>query len=261
VLARRCARHAAAVLRARSGQGRRARPRSRAARVAPSGTAETISFEDLCGKGVKPDRLQPGRGRSGRRIRRRGFRPLPAPARAPVSRKSTADARACTRIYSEIEIPTREVLFRMERNGILINADLLAQQSNELGKRLLELEALAHEAAGQPFNVNSPKQLAEILFTKLGLPVKKKTPSGTPSTDEEVLSELALDYPLPKLLLESRGLAKLKGTYCSQRRRQSARPFRNRKSPASAPGLGSCSAGSRPAASQAIQPDRHRQPE
>jgi DNA polymerase-1 len=77
----------------------------------------------------------------------------------------------------------------------------------------MELEVLAHEAAGQPFNVNSPKQLAEILFTKLGLPVKKKTASGTPSTDEEVLSELALDYPLPKLLLESRGLAKLKGTY------------------------------------------------
>ena len=118
-----------------------------------------------------------------------------------------------TRVYSDIEIPSREILFRMERNGVLIDSDLLAQQSNELGKRLLELEALCHEAAGQPFNVNSPKQLAEILFTKLGLPVKKKTPSGTPSTDEEVLSELALDYPLPKLLLESRQLAKLKGTY------------------------------------------------
>ena len=118
-----------------------------------------------------------------------------------------------TRVYGEIEIPSREILFRMERNGVLIDSDLLAQQSNELGKRLLELETLCHEAAGQPFNVNSPKQLAEILFTKLGLPVKKKTPSGTPSTDEEVLSELALDYPLPKLLLESRQLAKLKGTY------------------------------------------------
>ena len=118
-----------------------------------------------------------------------------------------------TRIYEEIEIPVREILFRMERTGVLIDSDLLAQQSKELGQRLLELEVLAHEAAGQPFNVNSPKQLAEILFTKLGLPVKKKTPSGTPSTDEEVLSELALDYPLPKLLLESRQLAKLKGTY------------------------------------------------
>lgn len=118
-----------------------------------------------------------------------------------------------TRIYEEIEIPVREILYRMERTGVLIDSDLLAQQSKELGQRLLELEVLAHEAAGQPFNVNSPKQLAEILFTKLGLPVKKKTPSGTPSTDEEVLSELALDYPLPKLLLESRQLAKLKGTY------------------------------------------------
>jgi DNA polymerase-1 len=117
------------------------------------------------------------------------------------------------RIYSEIEIPARDILFRIERTGVLIDSALLAQQSTELGKRLMELEALAYEAAGQPFNVNSPKQLAEILFEKLGLPVKKKTPSGSPSTDEEVLSELALDYPLPKILLESRGLSKLKSTY------------------------------------------------
>jgi DNA polymerase-1 len=117
------------------------------------------------------------------------------------------------RIYSEIEIPARDILFRIERTGVLIDSALLAQQSTELGKRLMELEALAYEAAGQPFNVNSPKQLAEILFDKLGLPVKKKTPSGAPSTDEEVLSELALDYPLPKILLESRGLSKLKSTY------------------------------------------------
>ncbi len=117
------------------------------------------------------------------------------------------------RIYEEIEIPVRDVLFRMERTGILIDAGLLTQQSHEIGKRLLELEERAHAAAGQPFNLNSPKQLAEILFDRLGLPVKKKTPTGTPSTDEEVLSELALDYPLPKILLESRQLAKLKGTY------------------------------------------------
>ena len=171
----------------------------------------TISFEDLCGKGasqigfnqVAVDQAAEYGAEDSDLCLRLHERLFP---------QITAD-QGLTRIYSEIEIPTREVLFRMERNGILINADLLAQQSNELGKRLLELEALAHEAAGQPFNVNSPKQLAEILFTKLGLPVKKKTPSGTPSTDEEVLSELALDYPLPKLLLESRGLAKLKGTY------------------------------------------------
>ena len=79
-------------------------------------------------------------------------------------------------------MPVREILYRMERTGVRIDSELLAQQSKELGQRLLELETLAHEAAGQPFNVNSPKQLAEILFTKLGLPVKKKTPSGTPST-------------------------------------------------------------------------------
>ena len=171
----------------------------------------TISFEDLCGKGasqigfnqVAVDQAAEYGAEDSDLCLRLHERLFP---------QITAD-QGLTRIYSEIEIPTREVLFRMERNGILIDADLLAQQSNELGKRLLELEALAHEAAGQPFNVNSPKQLAEILFTKLGLPVKKKTPSGTPSTDEEVLSELALDYPLPKLLLESRGLAKLKGTY------------------------------------------------
>jgi DNA polymerase-1 len=118
-----------------------------------------------------------------------------------------------TRVYGEIEIPARDILFRMERTGVLIDSALLAQQSSELGKRLMELETLAYEAAGQPFNVNSPKQLAEILFDKLGLPVKKKTPSGSPSTDEEVLSELALDYPLPKILLESRQLSKLKSTY------------------------------------------------
>ena len=117
------------------------------------------------------------------------------------------------RIYGEIEMPARDILFRIERTGVLIDSTLLAQQSHELGKRLMELEARAYEAAGQPFNVNSPKQLAEILFVKLGLPTKKKTPSGAPSTDEEVLSELAYDYPLPKILLESRQLSKLKSTY------------------------------------------------
>jgi DNA polymerase-1 len=107
----------------------------------------------------------------------------------------------------------REVLFRMERNGVLIDSAMLAAQSRELGEKMLAIEAQAHDAAGQPFNLNSPKQIQEILFDKLGLPVKKKTPSGTPSTDEEVLQELALDYPLPKILLEYRGMAKLKSTY------------------------------------------------
>ncbi|MBC3927296.1 DNA polymerase I [Undibacterium sp. CY21W] len=117
------------------------------------------------------------------------------------------------RVYHDIELPTSVVLQKIERNGVLINKDLLATQSNEIGKRLLELEQNAYELAEQPFNLNSPKQLGEIFFGKLGLPVVKKTPSGAPSTDEEVLQKLAEDYPLPKVLLEYRGLAKLKSTY------------------------------------------------
>ncbi len=116
-------------------------------------------------------------------------------------------------LYREIELPAAEALFTMERNGVLIDVFALAQQSEEIGRRLLEIEGAAHTQAGQPFNLNSPKQLAEILFVQQGLPVVKKTPSGTPSTDEEVLQQLAQDYPLPKLLLEHRSLAKLKGTY------------------------------------------------
>ncbi len=116
-------------------------------------------------------------------------------------------------VYRNIELPARQVLYIMERNGVLIDSIKLAGQSRELGEKLINIEAQAYAAAGQPFNLNSPKQIQEILFDKLGLPVKKKTPSGTPSTDEEVLQELALDYPLPKLLLEYRGMAKLKSTY------------------------------------------------
>ncbi len=116
-------------------------------------------------------------------------------------------------IYERIEIPTARVLQRVERNGVLIDVDLMAAQSAELGTRLLALEQQAHALAGQPFNLNSPKQLGEILFDKLGLPVVKKTPGGTPSTDEEVLQKLAEDYPLPKLLLDYRSLSKLKSTY------------------------------------------------
>ncbi len=116
-------------------------------------------------------------------------------------------------IYEKIEIPTAQVLQKMERNGVLIDGALLAEQSNELGHRMLELEQQAHELAGQPFNLNSPKQIGEIFFEKLQLPVVKKTPSGTPSTDEEVLQKLAENYPLPKILLDYRSLAKLKSTY------------------------------------------------
>lgn len=117
------------------------------------------------------------------------------------------------RLYRQIEIPVARVLQSMERAGVLVDAQLLNRQSNELGNKLVEIERQAHEAAGQPFNLNSPRQIQEILFGKLGMPVIRKTPSGTPSTDEDVLTELALDYPLPKLLLEHRSLSKLKSTY------------------------------------------------
>lgn len=116
-------------------------------------------------------------------------------------------------IYDRIEIPTARVLFGMEQVGVLIDSDLLRQQSAELATRLHEIELKAYELAGQPFNLGSPKQLAELLFGKLAIPVVKKTASGAPSTDEEVLEKLALDHPLPKTLLEWRSLSKLKSTY------------------------------------------------
>jgi len=116
-------------------------------------------------------------------------------------------------VYSSIEMPTSEVLFRMERTGVLLDCALLDEQSRALGERVLALENQAYELAGQPFNLGSPKQLGDILFGKMGLPVVKKTATGQPSTDEDVLQQLAADYPLPKLLLEHRGLSKLKSTY------------------------------------------------
>ncbi len=171
----------------------------------------TLSYTTLCGKGAKQI----------------GFEQVAVPQAAEYAAEDaditlrlhqTLYPRLCAepglaRVYGEIEMPVREVLFKMERTGILIDAGLLQKQSHELGQKILAFEQRAHELAGQPFNLGSPKQLAEILFEKLGLPVKKKTPGGAPSTDEEVLSELALDYPLPKLLLEHRSLSKLKSTY------------------------------------------------
>ena len=171
----------------------------------------TIAYEDLCGKGA----------------RQIGFDQVDIERAATYAAEDAdvtlrvhdmlhprfADEPGLSRVYHDIEMPVRQVIWRMERTGILIDAATLSRQSHEIGQKIMALEAAAHELAGQPFNLASPKQLAEILFEKQGLPVKKKTPSGTPSTDEEVLSELALDYPLPKLLLEHRSLAKLKGTY------------------------------------------------
>ena len=116
-------------------------------------------------------------------------------------------------VYSQLEMPVLNVLFEMERNGVLLDSELLKSQSQALGKKLLDLEQAAFAIAGQSFNLNSPKQIQEILFNQLKLPVIKKTPKGAPSTNEDVLQQLALDYPLPKILLDYRGLAKLKSTY------------------------------------------------
>ena len=116
-------------------------------------------------------------------------------------------------VYENIEQPLVPVLFRMERAGVLVDRALLRTQSAELASRMLELQTLAHKEAGGVFNVESPKQLQEILFGKLGIPVMRKTPTGQPSTAEDVLEELAETYPLPKLILEYRGMAKLKSTY------------------------------------------------
>src|SRR5262245_11544485 len=123
-----------------------------------------------------------------------------------------ADAKL-DHVYAAIEIPVREVLYRMEREGVMIDAALLAAQSRELGDKAHALDQRAYELAGQPFNLASPRQLGEILFTKMKLPAPRKTATGQPSTDEDVLTELAANYPLPKVLLEHRALTKLKSTY------------------------------------------------
>jgi DNA polymerase I len=123
-----------------------------------------------------------------------------------------ADARQRF-IYEQVEMPVSELLLRIERHGVLIDSALLAAQSKQLAERMVALEQEAYAIAGQPFNMGSPKQIGEILFTKLGLPVKKKTATGAPSTDEDVLAELAADYPLPAKILEHRSFSKLKGTY------------------------------------------------
>lgn len=169
-----------------------------------------ISFEDLCGKGVNQicfDQVEVDK----------------AAQYACEDSDMTLDLHtalwpqlqldAKLRFVYELEIASSEALYRIERNGVLIDAPTLATQSHELGVRIVQLEKEAHELAGQPFNLSSPKQIGEIFFTKLGLPVVKKTATGAPSTDEEVLEKLAEDFPLPAKILEHRGLAKLKGTY------------------------------------------------
>lgn len=172
---------------------------------------KTISFEEVCGKGVNQitfDQVDIERATA------YAAEDADITLQLHLALWPQVEKSAGLRyIYEKIEVPTSVVLQKVERNGVLIDGAALAEQSQDLGKRIGELEQQAYELAGQPFNMNSPKQLGEILFVKLQLPVVKKTPSGTPSTDEEVLQKLAEDYPLPKVLLEYRGMAKLKSTY------------------------------------------------
>ena len=172
---------------------------------------KTMSFEEVAGKGAKQV----------------GFNQVTVEVAAEYAAEDAditlqlhlamhpqivADAKLAY-IYNQIEMPVSNILFTIERNGVLIDAAMLNAQSNEIGLKLIALEHQAYTLAGQPFNLASPKQLQEILFDKLGIKPLKKTPSGAPSTDEDVLQQLALDHPLPKVLLEYRGLAKLKSTY------------------------------------------------
>ena len=172
---------------------------------------DTIHFEDVAGKGAKqltfneiPLEQAGPYAAEDADITLRLYQTLwPRLQQEPLLRK----------LYEDIEIPLIDVLYTMEHTGVCIDVKRLQAHSTEIAKRLIELERQAQELAGQPFNLGSPKQLQHILFEKQGLPVRKKTPKGQPSTDEGVLSELALDFPLPKLIMEHRGLAKLKSTY------------------------------------------------
>ena len=172
---------------------------------------KTISFEDVAGKGAKQVTFNQVTVEVAAEYAAEDA-DITLQLHQALHPQIAADAKL-NFIYSQIEIPSSKALFTIERNGVLIDRDMLNIQSNEIGMKLIALENQAYELAGQPFNLASPKQLQEILFGKLGIKPLKKTPSGTPSTDEDVLQELALDYPLPKVLLEYRGLAKLKSTY------------------------------------------------
>ncbi|WP_042886752.1 DNA polymerase I [Cupriavidus necator] len=172
---------------------------------------KTITYEEVCGKGAGQicfDQIDLARATE--------YAAEDADVTLRLHRKMFPQVEAAAglrHVYGEIEMPVSVVLQKIERNGVLIDAERLAAQSAELGQRMLALEQSAYEAAGQPFNLGSPKQIGEILFSQMKLPVVKKTASGAPSTDEEVLQKLAEDYPLPKLLLDYRGLSKLKSTY------------------------------------------------
>ena len=172
---------------------------------------DTIHYQDVAGKGAKQI----------------GFQEVPIELAAPYAAEDAditfqlhnrliAKLRKqpnLLKLYAELEIPLISVLARIERNGVLIDTAMLAQQSVELSREIIFLEQRAHDLAGQVFNLGSPKQIQDILYDRQKLPVLKKTPKGQPSTEESVLQELAVDYPLPKLILEYRSLSKLKSTY------------------------------------------------
>lgn len=171
----------------------------------------TVTFEDLAGKGAKQLTFNQ------LKIEDAGHY---AAEDADITLRlhlcmwpELSQIKPLTFVFNEIEMPLLRVLSNVERNGALVDAKLLGQHSVELGERMIQIERKAYEMAGQEFNLSSPKQLGQILFEQQKLPVIKKTPTGAPSTAEEVLQELALDYPLPKVLMEYRGLAKLKSTY------------------------------------------------
>ncbi|TXH91044.1 MAG: DNA polymerase I [Rhodoferax sp.] len=169
-----------------------------------------LSFEDLCGKGahqITIDQVDI------ERVSQYACEDADMTLDVHLALWPRIEADAKLRFIYELEIASSEALYRIERNGVRIDAATLASQSHELGQRILQLEQEAYEIAGQPFNLASPKQLGEIFFDKLGMPVVKKTATGARSTDEEVLEKLAEDYPLPAKLLEHRSLSKLKGTY------------------------------------------------
>jgi DNA polymerase-1 len=174
-------------------------------------THKTIHYEDVAGKGAKQV----------------SFDQVPIAIAGPYAAEDAditlrlhqtlwpelGKVSSLTSVFRDIEMPLVPVLSHIERNGVLVDAKMLAKQSDELATRLEEIKQESYAVAGEEFNLASPKQIQVILFEKLGLPVRKKTPKGAPSTAEEVLVELALDFPLPKLILEHRGMSKLKSTY------------------------------------------------
>lgn len=172
---------------------------------------KTLKYEALCGKGAAQigfDQVEVGRATE--------YAAEDADITLRLHRTLHPKLKAepgLDFVYSRIELPLLPVLARMERTGVLLDCELLRQHSDTLAREMLALEQQAYQAAGQAFNLNSPRQLADIFFNQLGLPVLKKTPKGAPSTDEEVLEKLALDFPLPRLILDYRALSKLKSTY------------------------------------------------